>query len=158
MRSLHPGPCKLRTVWQMRSGGSLWLAQPQRCMLLRRRQHLRRTRCSCLQPLQTTLWDSLRRTSATFRWVGRQPAGERGDAASHGAGAPSLLGTTQRPRLRPSRPVQAEYAKLQALYEDLKTTKIDEEVAQLLEQQNRHVSEHGQKAAQMAEHYKAEVW
>jgi hypothetical protein len=53
--------------------------------------------------------------------------------------------------------LQVEYAKLQALYEDLKATKIDEEVAQLLEQQNRHVSEHGQKAAQLAEHYKAEV-
>jgi nucleotide-binding universal stress UspA family protein len=53
--------------------------------------------------------------------------------------------------------LQVEYAKLQALYEDLKATKIDEEVAQLLEQQNRHVSEHGQKAAQLAEHYKAEA-
>ena len=53
--------------------------------------------------------------------------------------------------------LQAEYSKLQALYEDLKAAKIDEEVQQLLEQQNRHVTEHGQKAAQLVEHYKAEV-
>lgn len=53
--------------------------------------------------------------------------------------------------------VQAEYGKLQALYEDLKAAKIDEEVALLLEQQNKHVTEHGHKAAQLAEHYKAEV-
>jgi hypothetical protein len=46
---------------------------------------------------------------------------------------------------------------LQGLYEDLKAAKIDEEVGQLLEQQNKHVTEHGQKAAQLAEHYKAEV-
>ena len=52
---------------------------------------------------------------------------------------------------------QGEYLKLQALYEDLKAAKIDEEVQQLLEQQNRHVTEHGQKAAQLVEHYKAEV-
>lgn len=57
----------------------------------------------------------------------------------------------------PARRAQAEYAKLQALYEDLKAAKIDEEVQQLLEQQNRHVSEHGQKAAALVEHYKAEV-
>ncbi len=53
--------------------------------------------------------------------------------------------------------LQAEYHKLQALYEDLKAAKIDEEVALLLEQQNKHVTEHGHKAAQLAEHYKAEV-
>lgn len=52
---------------------------------------------------------------------------------------------------------QAEYVKLQALYEDLKAAKIDEEVQQLLEQQNRHVTEHGQKAAALVEHFKAEV-
>lgn len=53
--------------------------------------------------------------------------------------------------------LQLEYSKLQGLYEDLKAAKIDEEVGQLLEQQNKHVTEHGQKAAQLAEHYKAEV-
>jgi hypothetical protein len=53
--------------------------------------------------------------------------------------------------------LQVEYSKLQALYEDLKAAKIDEEVQQLLEQQNRHVTEHGHKAAQLVEHYKAEV-
>ena len=53
--------------------------------------------------------------------------------------------------------LQAEYGKLQALYEDLKAAKIDEEVQQLLEQQNRHVTEHGHKAAQLVEHYKGEV-
>ncbi len=52
---------------------------------------------------------------------------------------------------------QADYDKLQALYEDLKAAKIDEEVQQLLEQQNRYVSEHGQKAAALVEHYKKEV-
>lgn len=56
-----------------------------------------------------------------------------------------------------SGPLQTEYLKLQALYEDLKAAKIDEEVQQLLEQQNRHVTEHGQKAAQLVEHCKAEV-
>lgn len=59
--------------------------------------------------------------------------------------------------LLPSTLPQAEYSKLQALYEDLKAAKIDEEVQQLLEQQNRHVTEHGHKAAQLVEHYKAEV-
>lgn len=52
---------------------------------------------------------------------------------------------------------QADYDKLQALYEDLKAAKIDEEVQQLLEQQNRYVSEHGQKAAALVERYKREV-
>ena len=59
--------------------------------------------------------------------------------------------------LLPSTLPQAEYSKLQLLYEDLKAAKIDEEVQQLLEQQNRHVTEHGHKAAQLVEHYKAEV-
>ncbi|KAL4856859.1 hypothetical protein ACK3TF_002906 [Chlorella vulgaris] len=53
--------------------------------------------------------------------------------------------------------LQLEYSKLQGLYEDLKAAKIDEEVGQLLEQQNKHVTEHGQKAAQLAEQYKAEA-
>ncbi|KAL4447633.1 hypothetical protein ABPG75_004852 [Micractinium tetrahymenae] len=53
--------------------------------------------------------------------------------------------------------LQADYDKLQALYEDLKAAKIDEEVQQLLEQQNRYVSEHGQKAAALVEHYKKEA-
>ena len=52
---------------------------------------------------------------------------------------------------------QAEYAKLQGQYEELKAARIDEEIAALLEQQNAHVSEHGAKAAQLAEHYRAEV-
>lgn len=52
---------------------------------------------------------------------------------------------------------QVEYNKLQSLYEDLKAAKIDEEVQQLLEQQNRYVTEHGQKAAALVEHYKREV-
>lgn len=52
---------------------------------------------------------------------------------------------------------QAEYDKLQAQYEDLKAAKIDEEVQLLLEQQNRYVTEHGQKAAALVEHYKQEV-
>ncbi|KAL4428694.1 hypothetical protein ABPG77_009800 [Micractinium sp. CCAP 211/92] len=55
------------------------------------------------------------------------------------------------------RALQADYDKLQALYEDLKAAKIDEEVQQLLEQQNRYVSEHGQKAAALVEHYKKEA-
>lgn len=52
---------------------------------------------------------------------------------------------------------QAEFNMLQAQYEDLKAAKIDEEVQQLLEQQNRYVSEHGQKAAELVERYKREV-
>ena len=55
------------------------------------------------------------------------------------------------------RALQEEYDRLQQQYEDLKRTKIDQEVLQLLEQHNKYVTDHGAKAAEVADHWRQEV-
>ncbi len=53
--------------------------------------------------------------------------------------------------------MQREYQGLQREYEALKAARLNEDVEELLREHNRHVTEHGAKAAELAAHWRQEV-